>query len=118
MRLSSALLTIVFGMNAQAQNRHTVIPHVDEDGGVTWTATIDATTAKGFENAGTRSDGSYYYDYHNLPLVALSSWLDNTLSSVGWCPYGWYYLVEDPKYIEKLSDGQLRVKGRCRKPPP
>jgi hypothetical protein len=44
--------------------------------------------------------------------------LDDRLSAVGWCSYGWYYLTEDPNYINTLPDGQLRVKGGCRTPPP
>jgi hypothetical protein len=106
MRLSSVLLTIIVGMNAQAESRHTIIPHVGGDGRVTWIATIDATTAYGWVHSATSDNGSDR-PYDNLPLAALNRWLDDRLSAVGWCSYGWYYLTEDPNYINTLPDGQL-----------
>jgi hypothetical protein len=117
MRLSRALLTIIFGMSAQAQNSHPIIPHVEGDGGVTWVAIIDATTVTGLLHAAPSANRSDH-DYDNKPLVALNSWLDGRLSAVGWCSYGWYYLTTDPNYIKVLSNGQLRVRGGCRKPSP
>jgi hypothetical protein len=90
-----------------ATGQTSVVPHVDSNGVVSWTARIDAATVRTF-NAADSSDGG------PGALQTLNQWLDTYLGRVAWCKYGWRYRTEDNNYIEELRDGELVVLGVCR----
>jgi len=118
MRVTGVMLAAIFlRVNAEAQDQqHLVVPHLEADGTITWVATIDAITVRSFEKRDTSgTDRQKQFNSLSGLQEALNHWLDEKLLRVPWCVSGWYYLVEDPNYIEELSDGGMRVLGACRK---
>lgn len=108
MQAKIALGTLLLAFNANAAPPW-IVPHLEKSGVVTWTATIDAATVGNFK---VGDDGR-----GNQARQALNEWLDQHISQLSWCKYGWRYRTEEPeKYIEDLGNEGLRVLGVCETP--
>lgn len=86
-----------------------IVPHVETNGVITWTATIDAANVEKFKVDDDVSGSQ--------ARRALEAWLTQHLAEVSWCKYGWRYRYEkQDEYIEDLGKDGLRVLGVCKTP--
>jgi hypothetical protein len=108
-RIRLALAVVTLSVSAQGPASSSVVPHVEADSSISWTATIDADTVRTIMGAGEGDERER--GVRSPEMIAINRWLDEQLAAVPWCPNKWYYLT-DP---EPLSDGSIRVKGACRK---
>jgi hypothetical protein len=89
MRIAFAAAALAFSVWAQADSP--IEPHVDAGGVVSWTATIDAETVKGFIDTASGA-----VEENSPRIAALGRWLDTQLAAVSWCKHGWMYQVSSP----------------------